>query len=89
VKPNRATRITIESERVVIVTGDQSAQGRCEQCGREGNFSGPAQAGRVLEAISAQLGGTVSAQVCLQPAKNGLAIRLKAMLRSLKAAGRR
>ena len=80
---NRRTRITIESEWVVIVTAKQS-QGRCEQCSQEVNFPKPGQAGRVLEAISARLGGTGREQLRLEPAKNRFAVRLKSMLRSLR-----
>lgn len=80
---NRRTRITIESERVVIVTAKQS-QGRCEQCGQEVNFSKLEQAGRELEAVSARLGGTGRDQLRLEPARNKFAVRLKSMLRSLK-----
>jgi hypothetical protein len=83
VTADRRTRITIESERVVIVTAGQS-QGRCEQCGREVNLSEPRQAGRVLETISARLGGTGPDRLRLEPAKNKFAVRLKSMLRSLK-----
>ncbi len=85
---NRRTRITIESERIVIVTAQQS-QGRCEQCGQEVNFSKPRQAGRVLEAISARLGGTGGDELRLGPAKNRFAVRLMSMLRSLKEVSRR
>lgn len=62
---NQRTRITIESERVVIVTARQS-QGRSEQCGQEVNFSKLEQAGRVLEAVSARLGGTVETSFVLR-----------------------
>ena len=80
---NRRTRITIESERVVIVTAKHS-QGRCEQCGQEVNFSKLEQAGRVLEAVSARLRGTGRDQLRLEPDGNKFAVRLKSMLRSLK-----
>lgn len=80
---DRRTRITIESERVVIVTGEQPAQGRCKECGREVNFSNPGQAGWVLETISTRLGETG-----LEPARNRFAVRLKSMLRSLKEVSR-
>ena len=86
---NRRTRITIESERVLIVTGDPSAQGRCENCDRNVDFSKPGPAGRVLEAIAARLGELGQDQLRLGPAKNKFTFRLKSMLRFLKEAGNR
>ena len=86
---NRRTRITIENERVLVVARKQTVRRWCERCGCEMDIRDQEPAGSGQEVRSRQGGESCSDGVHLRPAKNGLALGLKSILRFLKAAGRR
>jgi hypothetical protein len=89
VNTNRRTRITIESERVLVVAGKQTIRRWCETCGCEVDVRDQEQAGPDLDVLSREGSETCSGGPHLHPSKSGLAMGLKSILQFLKAAGTR
>jgi hypothetical protein len=82
---DRRTRITIETERVLVVTGHPTRLW-CEKCGSEVQFVPSERAGRLLGADLEQLGGQYASKLHLGQAKNGLVlICLKSLLSFFRA----
>jgi len=85
--PDNGTRITVETERILIMARRHSARGWCERCGAEVELLPSAHAGRLLKVAQVQLQKQHSANLHLKEAKDGLAICLKSLLRLLQTAG--
>lgn len=81
---SRRTRITIESERLLIVAKRESARAWCERCGVEVELVKHGKAGRVLESLPEDRGRFGAGRLLLQLARSGLVVRLKSALRFLK-----
>jgi len=79
------TRITIETERTLILAGKHSVRGWCHKCGTEVEFLPSLQAVHLLEG-SKDLRRRVTAEVHLNRAKDELLICLKSLFRFLQAA---
>jgi hypothetical protein len=84
---DRRTRITIETERMLIVARQHSAHGWCERCGAEVELLPSAQASQLLHVAQEQLQGLHQGRLHLEEAKDGLVICLKSLLRFLQGAG--
>jgi hypothetical protein len=84
---DRRTRITIETERILIIARQHAAYGWCERCGLEVELLPSAQASRLLQVTEEQLKGQHHGKLHLEQAKDGLVICLKSLLRFLQAAG--
>lgn len=82
----RRTRITIETERILIVASQRATRGWCRGCGREVEFVSQEQIGHLLGTSSQQPARWSQKKVHLQQAKDGLAICMKSLLRFLQAA---
>ena len=82
---NRRTRITIESERVLVVTRKETIRRWCETCGCEVDVRDQEQAGPDLHLLSRQRSETCPGGFRLSPFENGLASGLNSILRFLKA----
>jgi hypothetical protein len=87
VTESRRTRITIESERLLIVAKREPARAWCERCGVEVELVKPGIASRVWERLSENRGRVGPGRLLLQFAKRGLVIRLKSTLRFLRLGG--
>jgi hypothetical protein len=83
---DRRTRITIETERILVIARQHAAHGWCARCGQEVELVPSAQASRLLGVGPEQLGGQYQGKLHLEHAKNGLVICLKSLLRFLQAA---
>lgn len=81
---HRGTRITIETERVLLLLRRQTSRGWCERCGQEVDLVGLEQAGNVLDGIP--LEGKSKTQLHLERAKEGMAVCLKSLLQVVKGA---
>ena len=79
-------RITIETERILIVARPHAVRGWCERCDTEVEFLTSLQAGRLLERLE-QLKGQSKSELHLNRAKDGFLICLKSLLRLLQVAG--
>jgi hypothetical protein len=84
---DRRTRITIETERILIIARQHAAHGWCERCGQKVKLLPSVQASRLLRVASEQLGGLDQSRLHLEQAKDGLVICLKSLLRFLQPAG--
>ena len=82
----RRTRITIETERILIMARQHAARGWCERCGGEVELLPSAEAGRLLEVHPEQLTGLKQSKLHLGKAKEGFVICLKSLLRFLQSA---
>lgn len=82
---NRRTRITIESERVLLVSREQSTRGWCESCGREVDLSRRAHTGGVLDAVSVRRSEPGLNGLHVQGARNRVVGYLKSVLCLLKS----
>jgi hypothetical protein len=83
------TRITIERERILVLARKQSARGWCERCGSEVEFVNQKQVGSFMEGFSGQWRESIQADLHQRQAKDKVVVRLKTMLRLLRAAGSR
>jgi hypothetical protein len=77
----RRTRITIETERILVVAGQRAIRRWCKQCGQEVEFVAQDQLGHLLGASARQPARWSQNKVHLQQAKDGLAICMKSLLR--------
>jgi len=84
VTAQRGTRITIETERVLLLIRRQTSRGWCERCGQEVDLVGIGPVGNVLDGIP--LEGKSETQLHLERAKEGLAVCLKSLLEVVKGA---
>jgi hypothetical protein len=83
----RTTRITIETERILILACQRATSGWCERCGSEVEFLPSHEARRVLDAAPEPLGNEHRKSLHLGGAKrSGLQVCLKSLLRFLEAA---
>jgi hypothetical protein len=80
------TRITIETERILIIARQHAAYGWCERCGQQVELLPSAHAGHLLQLAQDQLQARHQGKLHLEEAKGGLAICLKSLLRFLHAA---
>lgn len=78
------TRITIETERILIVARRQSQRAWCERCGGEVEFVPSQQARRVLDVAPEPPRPEHRTQFHVERARNGLAVCLKSLLRFLE-----
>jgi hypothetical protein len=85
----RRTRITIETERILVIARQHAARGWCERCGCEVELLPSSQAGRLLNVGPQQSEGRRQNKVHLVQAKEGLVVCLKSLLRFLQAASGR
>ena len=77
----RRTRITIETERILVVASQRTIRGWCKQCGHEVEFVAQDQLGHLLGPSAEQPAGLSQNKIHLQQAKDGLAICMKSLLR--------
>jgi hypothetical protein len=82
----RTTRITIETERILILARQQAARGWCERCGSEVEFLPSHEARRVLDAAPEPLGKHRKSLHLGGAKRSGLQVCLKSLLRFLEAA---
>ncbi len=82
---DRRTRITIETERILIIARQHAAFGWCERCGAEVELLPSSHAGHLLHAAQEQLQGQHQGRLHLEEVKGGLVICLKSLLRLLHA----
>lgn len=84
---NRCTRITIETERIVIVARQHAVRGQCEKCRTEAEFLPSDHAGCLVDTISGPLEQQRGNGFHQWPAKEGLiCVCVKSLLRLLQAA---
>jgi len=83
---DRRTRITIETERILIMARQHTARGWCERCGAEVELLPSAHASRLLHMAQEQLQRQNRGNLHLEEAKDGLVICLKSLLRFVQAA---
>lgn len=81
---HRGTRITIETERVLLLLRRQTSRGWCERCGQEVDLIGIAQVRSVLDGIP--LEAKSKTQLHLERAKEGLTVCLKSLLQVVTGA---
>ena len=81
---HRRTRITIETERVLLLLRRQTSRGWCERCGQEVDLVAVEQARNVLEGIPFE--GKSDTQFHLERAREGLAVCVKSLLQVVKGA---
>jgi hypothetical protein len=77
---DRRTRITIETERTLIVARRQTARRWCPECGREVELLASDQAGRLQHVAPARTAGREETLVHVVRAADGLVVCLKALL---------
>jgi hypothetical protein len=77
------TRITIETERTLIVAHQHATRAWREGCGGDVEFLRSDQAGDLLTAARERLKGQYPGSLHLRQAKDGLVICLKSLLRLL------
>lgn len=83
---DRSTRITIETERILIIARRHAARGWCERCGAEVELVASADASHLLHLAQEQLQWQNPGNLHLKEAKDGLVICLKSLLRFVQAA---
>jgi hypothetical protein len=83
---DRRTRITIETERILIIARQHAAYGWCERCGLEVELIPSAQASHLLHLAEERLHRQQQGKLHLEQAKGGLVVCLKSLLRLLQAA---
>jgi len=82
--PDERTRITIETERIMVITGQHATRGWCKECGRLVELLPHDQAQRLVQA--GPLPPEMSQdKLHVSRTKNGLVVCLKSMLRLMKA----
>ena len=81
------TRITIETEKVLILASQQATHGWCQKCGQEVQLVTAHQAKGSFKIVTEQLKAARQSKLHLGQAKNGLVICLKSLLRLLQATG--
>jgi hypothetical protein len=79
------TRITIETERTLVVARRPTARGWCRVCGREVAVSVSDEAGRLLDAARREAAGQDQSHLHRRWAKDGLVACLKALLGLLQS----
>jgi hypothetical protein len=84
---DRSTRITIETERILIMARQHTAYGWCERCGQQVELLPSAHASRLLHVPQDRLQGQHQGKLHLEEAKDGLVVCLKSLLRLLQSAG--
>jgi hypothetical protein len=77
-------RITIETERILVVARQHGSRGWCERCGREVDLLTSEQACRLLEVTPEMIDRSGHGKLHLERAKDGLVICLKSLLKFLK-----
>jgi hypothetical protein len=77
---DRRTRITIETERTLVVAHRQTARRWCRKCGREVELFTSDQAGRLLDVAPTEIEGREESKLRLGWAKDGLVVCLKSLL---------
>jgi hypothetical protein len=83
----RTTRITIETERILIIARQQLVRGGCERCRNEVEFLSSDHARPMLDTISGSLEEQERNSLHQWPPKDGLIfVCVKALLRFLQAA---
>lgn len=87
-KADRGTRITIETERVLILACRQAARGWCQKCGSEVEMLPEKEAVNILQRVSIERPAKNERRLHLEQAKEGLAVCLKSMLLFVRAASR-
>jgi hypothetical protein len=83
----RRTRITIQTERILIMARQHTARGWCERCGGEVELLPSAHATRLLNVAQEQLQARQQGKLHLKQAREGLVICMRSLLRLLQAAG--
>lgn len=84
--PDRRTRITVETERILIVARQHATPGWCERCGQEVELLPADQAGQFREVVRDQQERQHQSSLHLGQAKDGLVICVKSLLRFLQSA---
>ncbi len=74
-------RITVETERILIIACGRGAHGWCEKCGSEVGMLTADVARQLLEVGPEQLKNHSQRKLHLERAANGLVVRLKSLLR--------
>lgn len=82
------TRITIETERILLLVRKQLVRGGCEKCGSEVGVEGAIEAERLLRSIPGQLHEKSESRLHLQRAKDGLIVCARSLLLFVKAVSR-
>jgi hypothetical protein len=83
---DRHTRITVETERILMIARQHAVYGWCERCGLEVELLPSAQASHLLHLAEERLHGQQQGKLHLEQAKDGLVVCLKSLLRLLQAA---
>jgi hypothetical protein len=85
----RPTRITIETERILVLARSQAIRGWCEGCGCEVELLPREQLTPVLDVVALASDEPSRRRLHLERAKDGLRVCLKSMLLLLGTSGRR
>jgi hypothetical protein len=80
-------RITVETERVVIIASRYAVRGWCERCGHEVEMLSADRAQQFFEIGHEQFEARDQSKLHLGRAKDGLVVCLKSLLRFLQRAG--
>jgi hypothetical protein len=78
---NRHTRITIETERTLMIARQKVTRGWCQQCGKEVDLLTPNQVELLFDAGSKQFKGEEQSKLHLEKAKDGLAVCMRSLLK--------
>jgi len=81
---DRGARVTIETERVLLMVRRQSRRGWCKQCGQEVDLVGIGRAEMVLDRIPLEGRYQSETRLHLKRAREGLAVCLKSLLQAVR-----
>ena len=84
---DQRTRVTIATERILIIAREHSVYGWCARCGQKVELLPWVQASRLLRVAPEQLAGLDQSKLHLEQARDRLVICLKSLLRFLQPAG--
>jgi hypothetical protein len=79
------SRVTIETERILIIARHHAVVGWCERCGAEVQLLRSGHAANALQGVPEPWGQQLSGKAHLSHAKDGLVICLRSLLRFLQA----
>lgn len=83
---DRGARITIETERVLLMVRRRSSRGWCQRCGQEVDLVRIGDMGTVLEGVRLEGEAKSDTRLHLERAKEGFAVCLKSLLQVVKGA---
>jgi len=88
VNADRGTRITIESERILILARRRASRGWCAKCGCEVELVPHKEAVTLLQGVSLEHPAKSERWLHLEQAKQGLAVCLQSILLLVRTARR-